>query len=677
MPQPVRWGEGRQQQAVDWLYDEIQQALRERDPLERKWRRWLDLYRAPAQQPLKRFPFEGAHNYMLPAIATDVDQMVAAFLQTLHAPANIWSCSALNERWVDVAKPMQDFLEAVDLRLLKMWDVNYRAVMEMTKLGTGIYKTGWVYEKRPIQTYDNAGKRVKTDLLRTQPFVDHVRLADFLLPTYSYAIQPDQQGGAPWVAERMRLSPWAFQAMAKSAGDFLPQFDPAGVQTVLQYLERSQTDYQNKVEQQQYNSGTSPVGTFNQWDRASVPEAMPNNGGSARVREIELWEVHVRCETEPDQLNDLILWFHWPSRTVLRAIYADWLSGERPYDVIRYMRTEGFYAMGVAEQKEMFQEATSTILNFGLDNMVLGNSTMLGAKGGANIAPGEPIYPGKILITDGSPKDELFPMTLGTPGNSAAIMQAFQIFQGLGERRTGVSDIQLGQMQDLPGRTPATTMLSLLQEGKRRPDLTIKDLRYQGLSNVGLKVLQVLQQQIAQPASDANGLWLGWAVDLLGLPEGKAVADKLKTPAENVAFGLGVTLTATSSTSNKEVEKQSLTALMQLAGSVAQQLIQFQQLALTMPPLAPTCIAANNGLLELFTRLLEQYDVRNIDEIIPTTALPAPQPPAVPGVGGPPPGPDNGTGGGAQAAGGGTGLEALAGRNGTPVGAGGGAFPPR
>lgn len=666
MPQPVQWGSGKQADATDWLYEELNQALRERDPLDRRWRYWLDLYRAPAQQPLKRFPFEGAHNFMLPAIATDVDQMVAAFLQTIHAPSNIWTTTPLNERWVDVAKPMQDFLEAVDFRLLHMWDVDYRAVLEMTKLGTSIYKTGWLYEKRPIQTYNDAGRRVKSTFLRTQPFVDHVRLTDFLLPTYSYAIQPEEQGGAPWVAERIRVSPSQFRSMARSGGEFLPQFDPEAVKTALTYEEKQQTDYQNTVQRQQYQGASPMTATLTQWDRQDVPDSFAGSAGTARVREIEVWEIHARLETSADEWNDVILWFHLPTRTVLRAILADWLSGQRPYDVTRYMRTEGFFGMGVAEQKEMFQNSTSAILNFGLDNMVLGNSTMLGARSGANVAPGEPIYPGKTWITDGHPREDLFPMTLGTPGNAFAIMQAFQVFQGLGERRTGVSDIQLGQMQDLPGRTPATTMLSLLQEGKRRPDLTIKDLRYQGLSNVGLKVLQVLQQQIAQPTSNAGQLWLQWAVDLLGMPEGAAVADKLRTPAENVAFGLGVTLTATSSSSNKEVEKQSLTALMQIATQTAQTIMGFQQVAMQAPPLMPTAQAATRGLVELFTRLLEQYDVRNIDEIVPPAAPATAAPGGLPGA---PAGPVGLPGGGAPQAGGVAALAALAGRNGAPVGA--------
>src|SRR5256886_12755857 len=85
----------------------------------------------------------------------------------------------------------------------------------------------------------------------------------------------------------------------------------------------------------------------------------------------------------------------------------------------------------------------------------------------------------------------------------------------MGERRTGISDIQLGNLQALPGRTPATTMLSLLQEGSRRPDLTLKDMRYEGLSHVGLRLLQLCQQFVSSPVDVGGKKLLEMAVSAL------------------------------------------------------------------------------------------------------------------------------------------------------------------
>jgi hypothetical protein len=188
----------------------------------------------------------------------------------------------------------------------------------------------------------------------------------------------------------------------------------------------------------------------------------------------------------------------------------------------------------------------------------------------------------------------------------------------LGERRTGISDIQLGNMQELPGRTPATTMLSLLQEGNRRPDLTIKMMR-EGLSNVGLRVVQLLQQYTGSPVDVGGKRLLGLMVQALGMPEGAFAAQKLATPFEDAALGLGVSLTATSGSANKEVEKQNYVALLQLAGQLTPQFIQLIQAAQQAvgTPVGQVALQSALGLQELYKRLLEQYDIKNIADVAP------------------------------------------------------------
>jgi len=191
--------------------------------------------------------------------------------------------------------------------------------------------------------------------------------------------------------------------------------------------------------------------------------------------------------------------------------------------------------------------------------------------------------------------------------------------QALGERRTGISDIQLGNIQQLPGRTPATTMLSLLQEGNRRPDLTIKNMRYEGLSTIGLRIVQLMQQYASSPIDVGGQQLLHLVMQTLGMPEGQEVAQKLTTPMEDAALGIGVSITATSGSTNKETEKQGFTALLQLAAALYPQFIQAVQLAQSAPgtPVGDVALQSAKGLQELFTRLLEQYDVRNSEAILP------------------------------------------------------------
>jgi hypothetical protein len=171
----------------------------------------------------------------------------------------------------------------------------------------------------------------------------------------------------------------------------------------------------------------------------------------------------------------------------------------------------------------------------------------------------------------------------------------------------------------LPGRTPATTMMSLLQEGSRRPDLTIKDMRAEGLSIVGLRILQLCQQFVSSPVDYDGKRWLNIAVTALGMPEGAEVAQKLMTPMEPVEFGIGVSLTATSGSANKEVERQGALALLQLAGTVGPQFIQLVQVAMQAQgtPLAEVALNAAADMQKLYKRVQEQFDVRDIEPILP------------------------------------------------------------
>lgn len=644
MADRIVWGPRRLEAFISYIDYELLDAQRARDPLLQTWLRWLEQYRAPANQPVASFPFEGAANFVLPVTATDVDQLYASFMQSLHA-TNLWTLSALNERWVNAAKPLQDYLGWLDNNLLKMWNVNKRAVLECTKLGTAIYKTGWLYERRKVWTYDATGKPIKAEKIRGYPTVDHVRLADFILPPYSYAIQPDVQGGAPWVGERFRISPMQLRAIAKSSEPFLPNIDRDVLDKILKYEEANQPEYDEAIQH-------ADLIKTSQNRKTEAFETTDQTTGNAKttvsmrqVRDIELWGIHARFGTKSDDMaDDVVVWYHQPTRTVVRGVYGHYAHGQRPYDVIRYFPSEGFYGIGVCEQKEVFQIMESDLFNFTHQNVLLSNSRMIVARGGANISPGEPIYPWKIWVTDGDVRQDFAQFPMGDIYPSLPMLAGN--IESRGQRRTGIGDLQLGNMQTLPSRTPATSVLSLLQEGKRRPDLTIKDMRYEGLSAVGLKILQLSQQFIgsAQDVGGQNLLHL--AVESLGMPEGHAAAEKLMTPLEDAALGVGVSITATSGSANKEVERQGYLALLQLSGQVSQQVLQFMQIAMTMPgtPLAAEAMQSIRALKELEARALEQYDITNPEEILPLAADPSA---GSPGQNGGAPGPVAGTAPGA------------------------------
>lgn len=605
MPEPVVWGPGQDTAFVDYVTEAMLRALRERTPLEAKWRKWLEQYRAPLPSSTKRFPYEGASDYTMQFAAMTVDPLVARFVTTLHTPANLWTLQPLNERWVPIAKPMQDYLQYLDTTRLRMFDVDYRAVLELVKLGTTIYKHGWAFESRLVNEYDPAtGQVVQVRKAEGGPFVDHVSLPDFLIPSDSYEIQPDVQGGAPWVAEQFTLTRDAFLARAQGQQPLLPDYDPAAVEKVKQYEDANRS-----------------AGASVQDKRWELNDYVPSN-----LRRIELWEVHARFDCTGDgSVCDVVAIVHLRSRTLLRAIYNPYAHNKRPYSVARYMRGEGFYGIGVCEQAEMPQAILSELLNGNIDNVRLANAPMIGVKPGANVVPGEPIYLLKMWLLENPDKD-IRQIQFTTPYPS--LQQLGPIIQTWGERRTGLSDIQRGNAEGLPSRTPATSMLSLLQEGNRRFDLTLKDLRY-CLDEVGTRILQNCQQFLSNPVVNPQaGTQLEMAVMALGEPEGSFVAQTLALPIDDVANGLGVTVTATSGSVNKEVEKQSFLALLQLQASMfvplylqLAQILGNPALQLMSPVVVQTAAQLFRGTAELQTRLYEQFDIKNPEDSMVNAAV--------------------------------------------------------
>ena len=597
MTDAVRFSPGRREALRDFLQQEVRRVLDERKPLDDQWRAWLTQYRAPQSKAIKHYPFEGSSNVVYPLTAMTLDPILANYIQVIEASPNLWTLSPLNERWVNVAKPLQDYLQWLDRHIMKMHDVNMRVLLEMLKLGTSIYKVSWRFEAHKVTAYDETLSRTRVLRNINQPLVDHVRLDNFLIPPEALSIDPDEQGGAQWVAERLRYRPDQLWALSEAQEPFLPNFDRDAVRRVISQWEQGPTE----MEEHRQKLDQFRVG---QWEE----------------RPIELWEVHARFRCDQGRgEEDIICTFHEPTQELLRVIYNPYAHQKRPYHAVRYLRGDGFYGIGVAEQAEMSQKVMTDILNNTIDKTFLTNAPTFRVSEGANVLPNEPIYPGKFWF--GLGKDEFEPLFLSDGRGNFDYLGLMNTVQELAKQRTGVTDLRMGNISGLPSRTPATTVQSLLQESTTRFDMSIKDLRLTGLNNVGLQVLQLLQQQVGNVVNNPDAQsYIEMAAIVLGQPEGTFVQGALVMPFESIETGIGVELTATSGTSNPELQKQSFLALTQLMTSqFAPFFTQMGMVAMQAQgtPLAALAIQLMQGGQELATRLFEQFNIRNADEILP------------------------------------------------------------
>lgn len=205
------------------------------------------------------------------------------------------------------------------------------------------------------------------------------------------------------------------------------------------------------------------------------------------------------------------------------------------------------------------------------------------------------------------------------------------MLQGLGERRIGVNDYNLGRESSLAqGGGTATSTVALLQEASRRFDLYAKDIR-RSLSEVGMQVLERLQQ--FQPVDRMYSV--------MG-DNAEPVAAVLTLPVEaNLREHLRVVTTSSASAANKEVARQNALTAFGVVSQYFEKLISLGGMMVNpeIPePMRKLAYQMSEVGERLMGKILEGFDMNDIGAFLPPMEgmLNAgnTQPPMVPGGGG-------------------------------------------
>lgn len=601
----VEWGKGRKDAFRSYLHTELTNCLGDRGKLESKWRSQVIQWRARVTGDGScDVPYIGALDLEVPLTDMHVQPVLADFMQSLHAPKDFWSLVALRSDAVEQASPLQEFLSLVERRDIKMRRVNQRTLLDVVVHGTGVYKDSILHDRKKVQDYNQAGSVESVIKLKFQPMVEHVPLRDFFIPAYAWNIDPDDVGGAPWVGHRFYLNRSQFKQRANAESPFLPAFEKKAAAAV----ETWETNIQ----------GQDVVKAIVQQEDEYVPW---------REDKVTLYEIWVRFDVDGDGIDeDVVAVWHHDTREVLRATHVPLIHGKRPFEAGKYLPFFGFYGLGMAEADQWAQLAISRLFNGAVNNAELANTVMLGVPLGANIMPDESIYPGKIWPLGSGEKISEVRMGQPYPG-------IFELISGVSqwaEQRTAISELRQGNISSLPSRTPASTVLQLLGESNKRFDMIMANLRDGPLSNIGQRVLQ----NVIQISKD-DPRYIALAIQALGEKDGSVVAGILQGPVQDIESNFGVSVTATSSKVNKEIDKQNLTGLAQFNAQVYPALMQYAQALVQLGAAPPELItntlqAAFNGTSEFQKRLIEAYDIQNPEQYLPAPI--AAMPPAMPGM---------------------------------------------
>jgi len=582
-----------------YLSSEVEEALHVHElKLE-----WIDesnrLYLGDPITARKTFPWDGAANLVIPLVGITVDSIVARIINTIFAVQPFWSAQALIKDLEPVVHPLQDFMEWSRVNELDMYAEVRSWIVEVVKHGWAYLKIYWeTFTQRTFVISRGAAR--PTDKIVRRPQVQHVLLADIICQ----AGVEDELAQAEWMAHRIRLTDG--QLRWRKHDKVYDEVDK-----ILAH-KAEMTPMEEKVLQNELE------------EKAPRPRDKLNT----------LYEIYADLPLGGSDLPmPVMITYHHETKTIARCVYNPDITGERPFKKGKFIDREGRRdGIGISRQLALLQAEISTLHNQQVDNATLANTRFFVGRRGV-VRNGTRIWPGRFL-------------TVPDPARDIVALQMADVYPSMrqletsclayAERRSGVADYQLGRESNVLGnRATATGTLALIQEGNRRFDLNVRDVR-ECLGQVGKKLL-LLNAQF-RPS--------GMAYFVKG-QDGELVENVFNLPEEFVADGIGMELTASTATINREIEKQGLLAMMGTLTQYYQQLLQISGVAMnpqTPPPVQQMALQMADGARYLMAMIVQTYEIRAVDTLLPpsladqmesdTNANPPPGG-GPPGVGGP------------------------------------------
>ena len=556
---------------LPFLDEQIGQALQARSELEERWQHWNEQYET-ARNTLRNQPWDGACDIGIPLTATHCEAIFARIMNTILALDPPFIAKPLRSDFVLAARRYQDYMVWAAEHRWKFLECLWPTVLNMVKLGTAIIKIPYIRETDLVCQYNEdytAMEMVEEEISSGPQFV-HVPLQDFLIPVGAKDIED-----SPWVAQR---SHYTMNDLIKleAAGhlDDVKRLEGLGSQNVPEFEAR-----RNEME--------SILPSYSE-DRYSP------------------WEWWGEYDADDDGYPEkVVITYHMESRTVLSATHHPYFHRRRPFVRFVYMpREDRFYAIGIPEMLEDPQDGITTMHRQRIDNKSIANMQCFTALQSSGIRPKTKIYPGKVFLVNDHNDIKSFP--LGQIFNST--IEDENMLKQYAERRTGISDYSLGRESDAVGtKATATATLALIQEGNKRFDLTIRDFR-RNLAECAVQALQLNQQ--FKP--------LGEIFTVLG-PAGMPVEQIINFPQEYIRSRISIQVNTSSAGANREVSKQNDLALFGILAQYQMRTLQMVQAYIQAP--MPEVKAMLSAMLEaqhrLFSRNLENYDIKDVTEINP------------------------------------------------------------
>lgn len=522
----------------NWLYTQLTAMQQDRAEWLQLWKDIEEYYDKTSLDEKIDFPFEGAAHLMIPLMPTFVETIKAKVANTIWAPADPFATSTQNKYFMPFLKPMRNFITwAVDNEL-DLEEVLDMVLSDDLQLGSAVVKILYRVEEESRHEYDAA---TKTWTEIPEVIANHPEIIPIPIEDFYFQLQARSLEESKIKAHRYRRT-WNDLLRGQANGKY------KNVDRIEAWVTKTQEEH----------------------DRETV------EGTEVFIRELEeyeLFEVWFEYPLTEGALPTKMVWqFHLESRIPIRMQYNWYPLTMDPFELLVYeRRRHRVLGTGVGQMVLPFQKEVSTMHNQRIDAGTVKNAPMFKYKADSSI-------PGQIKFTVGGgiPVDDMDDIDVLFSGNpyDSTIEDEKQTLSLLRER-VGMQDFMA---QDVIANAQSTSVLAAMSESTRRFDTTIRRVR-KFLARVMIKVMLLYQKYYPE----------GKTVLVQG-EDGMLVEQAFKFPEKWITEGLVIDVTATTSTTSKELERQTKLSLFGMVTQAYGQITQY-------------LLQAENPQLPLITRL--------------------------------------------------------------------------
>lgn len=538
------------------------------------------LYEMTELPESKDFPFENSAHLVIPLIATFTETIWAKLVNTLFTPSDIYATKPTKKEMVGAdgvtlidmnraAKAIRRFLTITTKEEVKLKQFFTKFAMSYVPEGTGYAKTIYVVEDLKLRSWDPIERDFVTNIVRVKdhPEIIHVPFADLLYPWDTVELKD-----ARWVAHRYTLTKDELDAKEMDE-------DWDNVDKLKAFLSKKRS--------------TSEASR----DRNTEGQSLATD----TVEMYEVWFSHRLRGEHGDGKRPVrvVAQFHPDSGIIAKLEHNTYPLQKHPFDECVYIpRPHMVPGIGLGHMVKPFQNEISTMHNQRLDAGTIANAHVTLIKDDGTLPLDLKLKPGQTLAV--SDPNEINVVSLGSKFDSTINEEKHTL--DMVRNRVGIQD-----MQNMPLTGTSTQAILNMQESTKKFDIIVSGSR-EFLERIAEKLLLLYQQHYPD----------GKPVMVMGT-DGEYIEEIFELSQNAIISGVGISVTATTSVTSKELERQSKLALLSALSQYHDKLAQYTQFIANpqMPaPLRNVAARIISGLSAFVEDILEDFNIQLKDELV-------------------------------------------------------------